>query len=141
MSAQDNMKMTRQFYDAINLEQPERATELVAPDAVWEMVPFRESFRGPSGFAENIRQLQDTFSGMKVEVTNQLASDEAVVCELRVTGKQTGPLKTPDGEIPPTGNRVEMRVVDIFRIRNGKIAGLHAYFDTGAIIQQLQKAA
>jgi ketosteroid isomerase-like protein len=48
----------------------------------------------------------------------------------------TGPLLTPAGEIPPTGRRVELQIAEVYRMREGKIALLHAYYDVATMLRQ-----
>jgi hypothetical protein len=34
----------------------------------------------------------------------------------------TGPLQSPEGEIPPTGRRAELRIAEVYQMRDGKLA-------------------
>lgn len=49
----------------------------------------------------------------------------------------TGPLLTPVGEFPPTGKQTELQIAEIYRMKNGKIALLHAYYDPATLMRQL----
>jgi predicted ester cyclase len=42
-----------------------------------------------------------------------------------------------DGEIPPTGRRVQGHVADISRIEHGKLAESRLYFDQAELLSQL----
>ena len=52
-------------------------------------------------------------------------------------GTHTGPLVTPDGEIPPTGKEVRFSFLGVVRVRGGLIYSLHVYFDQLAFLTQL----
>jgi predicted ester cyclase len=50
----------------------------------------------------------------------------------------TGTFATPAGEIPPTGNRVELDACDVVRIgSDGRITSWHSYFDQASMMAQL----
>lgn len=66
-----------------------------------------------------------------------VAGDHTVVQELTWTGTHTGPMLTPDGEIPATHKSIEMRGVVIVEVRNGKIASMTQYFDMMTMMTQL----
>jgi ketosteroid isomerase-like protein len=43
-----------------------------------------------------------------------------VMIEGRFTGTNTGPLRTPAGELPPTGRPMVLPFADVFRLADGK---------------------
>jgi predicted ester cyclase len=62
---------------------------------------------------------------------------ESIVVEGTFSGTHTGPLTGPDGEIPPTGRRLELHFVDVFDARDGRICEHHVYYDQMAMLGQL----
>jgi predicted ester cyclase len=53
-------------------------------------------------------------------------------------GTHTGPLVLPDGtELPPTGKRVEVKGMELVRVRDGKIVVDNLYYDNLAVAAQL----
>ena len=60
-----------------------------------------------------------------------------IVSENNLSGTHTGPLDTPQGEIPATGNSVSVDGVSIFKIENGEIQSEHLYFDQVTFLAQL----
>jgi len=52
-------------------------------------------------------------------------------------GTNLGPLATPQGVLPPTGARVELRYAGIAKIRGDKLAAVRVYFDQVALMGQL----
>jgi ketosteroid isomerase-like protein len=46
-------------------------------------------------------------------------------------------MMTPEGEMPPTGKRVEGRFVDVWAFRDGKIVGGRSYYDAAGLMAQL----
>jgi predicted ester cyclase len=58
-----------------------------------------------------------------------LVAGDTLIAEGVLTGTQTGPFRTPQGEIPPSGNTVNLRFASIKRVVDGKIVSEHLYFD------------
>jgi len=55
-----------------------------------------------------------------------------------VRGTNTGPMMSPEGEIPPTGKKVEFKAVWIGRISpEGLIEEDRTYYDTADFMRQL----
>lgn len=40
-----------------------------------------------------------------------------------------GTLRTPNGDLKPTGNKLELDVVEAWDVRDGKLSRLRTYFD------------
>lgn len=137
MSAQDNTKLVRQFYQAIEKNDFDRALSILDPNIVWEMVPTGETVRGAKAFAEAQEAGKESFPDMKMKIVSEIASENTVACELRCAGTHKGTLRTPQGDMPPTGKRLEMQVFDIWEFQNGKVTRLRSYFDTTGMMQQL----
>ena len=56
-------------------------------------------------------------------------SGDWVAIRGRFQGNHTGPLQTPMGEIPPSGNAVDMPFADFFRVEDGRAVEHHVYWD------------
>src|SRR5215211_3191044 len=138
MSAQDNARLAREVYEAFNEGDFERILEHVTEDLEVLNVAFAQTFRGPEG----VRQFYGAYRTMApddghVEVRAQLPSEEGVTNESIFRGTHTGPLPTPTGAIAATGRSFELPFVEVWRIREGKIASIHGYIDSATLMQQL----
>jgi hypothetical protein len=49
------------------------------------------------------------------------ALGDVVAVELRIQGTHLGGFPTPIGEMPPTGNRIDVPTADLWYLREGKI--------------------
>ncbi|KJE24572.1 ketosteroid isomerase-like protein [Frankia torreyi] len=66
---------------------------------------------------------------------------ELVVEEYTLTATHTGILRDADGtEHPPTGRRVTLRVVEVYRVQHGLITENRLYFDQTLLARQLDAA-
>ena len=58
--------------------------------------------------------------------------------EWTFVGTHTGPLSLPDGtDVPPSGKRLEIRGMELVKVREGKIVVDNLYYDTSAVAVQL----
>jgi steroid delta-isomerase-like uncharacterized protein len=62
---------------------------------------------------------------------------DTIFVEGTFTGTFTGPLQTPHGEMPPTGNAFALPYVDVFAVRGGKIVEQRVYYDQSDLLTQL----
>ncbi|HET6873679.1 MAG TPA: ester cyclase, partial [Acidimicrobiales bacterium] len=62
--------------------------------------------------------------------------DEAFV-EGRFLGTHSGDMVTPQGTVPASGNKIELRFADYFRVANGKIIDHRTYWDQVDMMTQL----
>lgn len=137
MSAQDNAALARRLYDSINARDPEAGGALIPEDCEWLEVPTGIRYRGPDGWRENLAFWLGAFPDGRVEITNLVAAEDGVAVEYTGRGTNTGPLATPEGEVPATGRSVEMSFCDVWEVRSGRIAGGRSYFDLAALMGQL----
>lgn len=63
---------------------------------------------------------------------------QRVACELHIEGTHTGPLPTPGGDIPATGQTVSFDVAEILELdEDGRVVEHREYMDPGALMTQL----
>ena len=96
------------------------------------------------GTVEGLPALHDYLDGFKGPVPDARAIVErmfevgdTVIVEGRFTGTNTGPLAGPDGELPPSGRRVDLPFADFARLSDGKIVEYHTYYDQVGLLTQL----
>jgi steroid delta-isomerase-like uncharacterized protein len=84
-----------------------------------------------------IRVFITAFPDLKHEVRATIETTDACVAEVRFSGTHTGPLASPDGEIPPTGKPFVLDYVHVSRFEEGRIESDHVYFDQLTFLSQL----
>lgn len=95
------------------------------------------SLEGREAVAQLQQALWTALPDARIELVARVADAEAVMSEEVLTGTQTGPFVTPSGTVPPSGRAIRMSFVTVQRIRDGKIASEHVYFDQLDFLQQL----
>lgn len=138
---QDAERVVRSFYDAFNSHQLDRAAALIADDGEWLDVPSGTVYRGPSGYLDFDRGFITPLPDARVEILNVVAAGDTVVTEFLGRGTHDGPFVGPNGAtIAPTGNKVELAMIEIMQIRDGKISRARSYYDAMSLLRQLGAA-
>ena len=73
----------------------------------------------------------------RLEADSFTVEGNRVVVEGRYTGTHTGPLMTPQGEVPPSGRTLNLPYADVFEIEAGRIVRHRTYYDQMDFAQQL----
>lgn len=79
----------------------------------------------------------EAFPDNRLEIVTIHADDRGGVHEGRFVGTHTGTLRTPAGEIAPTGRTLDAPFCGIYEVDNGQITSTHLYFDQAELMDQL----
>jgi predicted ester cyclase len=94
--------------------------------------------RGPEEIIQYVRGVKEAYPDIRATATNVLACGNTLVRELTWEGTHAGPMKTPQGTIPPTNRRITFKGVVLLEASNdGKVVALREYYDRAAIMAQL----
>ena len=137
MGADRNEAVARSYYDAWNRRDFDAERATLADDVVVTVVGTGERLEGAADVVEAEKGWAVAFEDGTVEIDHVVVAGDTVVVEYTGRGTHTGPLQTPDGEVPATGRTGSLGFCDVITIRNGKIAEMRAYFDTMSLMVQL----
>jgi steroid delta-isomerase-like uncharacterized protein len=137
MSQEDNERIAREFPQAWNDRDFDRAAKLMADDGEIIIVGTGERFKGPAGAVKFSEMWADGFPDGRVEITETIAEGDRVVVLYRGRGTHEGTLRNASGEIPATGKEVTLDLCDVLTIRDGKVTTIRTYFDSGSLLAQL----
>lgn len=137
MSAQENAATARAFSEAYNARDWDAAIALTTPDANLVNVATGETFHGPDGVRRFLDGWATAFPDSTVDTTWVVADEQGAAMEFRGRGTQSGPLRGPAGEIPPTGKAIEVLFAEALEFQQGKIAQARLYFDLAGMLGQL----
>ena len=132
-----NVDAALALFTSITEDELEAAGVYFAADAEWVELPLGKTYRGPSGWPENVNYWKTAFTDGHVEVTNVIDGGDQVVIEYTGGGTNTGTLVTPQGKIAPNGQHLVAQFVDVWEFRDGKIVGGRSY--VGGLMAQLGK--
>jgi len=120
---------------AFNARAWNRAAEIYAPDLV--AVEPGGTTCGIDGFLGHAQGFAAAFPDSRMEVTTIIESGNHAVVEGLYIGIHTGPLATPQGEVPPTDRTLRLPICLIFEVAAGRITSNHVYYDQMTFAAQL----
>ncbi|MFN8174433.1 MAG: ester cyclase [Solirubrobacteraceae bacterium] len=131
--AEDPKALTRRFYAEVSAGNVAVVDELLADD-------FAEHEELPGGLPrsrEGVRQLftmiRSAFPDCRMEPHEVLEDGDLVCARVTLTGTHEGDF----AGIPPTGKRIEVQMIDILRVRDGKATEHWGTIDEMALMRQL----
>jgi steroid delta-isomerase-like uncharacterized protein len=130
----DPRELVHEACKAMEIGDADRMLELFDPDghvtnplaAGMSMQEFRglvESFLG-------------AISDLRIEVLAAIAEGHTVAARIRMTGRHTGPLSMPSGELPASGRAIELEEGAFVTVDDGRIAHWRAYYDVLELMRQ-----
>ena len=108
-------------------------TAFFTPDFVLHFLPDGSETKGIAGLREHVRELHDAFPDWSEDIKHIVAEGDLVVIHYVSGGTNQGQWLGK----PPTGNRVQINEMSIFRIEDGRIAEQWLLPDLGSMQQQL----
>lgn len=134
MNVQDhNKQLCRDYFQAFLSRDTAWMDRHIAPDFVRHDPGLPFEVRGPQGVAELHDALMPAFPDMELPLLDFVAEGEKVLVRLKVQATHTGPF----GELPPTGKRIDVAVLDLFQIREGVLVEHWAQLDNLGMLKQL----
>ncbi len=137
MSAEHNEAIVRRIYsEYLDELDPSAADELLDPDVVLHGVAAFGEGHGRENVKEGFGAFLSGFAERHTEVEDVIAQGDRIVV------RHTHHLKHVDEVfgVPPTGQRLSVWGIDIFRIEDGRIAEWWVIDDTMGMMQQLGMA-
>jgi steroid delta-isomerase-like uncharacterized protein len=132
-------ELVQRFAETVN--DPRRAIELFS-DSAEVKVPGLPDKAGKGEFEQFLQGFHRGFPDARMEILSTVESGDRAAAELVYSGTNSGPVATPDGrETPPTGKRVAIPGSFFIKVRDGKIASFHGYFDQAVLAQQIGLAS
>ncbi|MGY1857139.1 ester cyclase [Modestobacter sp. SYSU DS0290] len=133
-----NEEVVREAYrlaegDALD---PDGFRALFAEDGTFNDKPNALTARGDQ-IPQALAGLARAFPDIHRELLSVHAVGDVVAVELRIQGTHLGGFPTPAGEIPPTGNRIDVPTADLWHLRDGRIATFNCYNSANIWLAQL----
>jgi steroid delta-isomerase-like uncharacterized protein len=130
-------EIAEKFYERFAAGDHDGVVQLFDPECV-HVTPAGEMSLGDwRHFGEAFkRALPDAH----MAVSSVVESGETVAIEARFQGTHENALVTPQGEIPASGNQIDSRFADFFRIANGRVVEHRVYWDQVGMLRQLGAA-
>jgi steroid delta-isomerase-like uncharacterized protein len=128
----------RQGIDIFNRRDADAIAQRYAEDAVVHDPQYPEPLRGRDAIRNDIESWLRSFPDVQGEVRSVLEDGNTYAVEFTMTGSHQGPISTPEGEIQPSGKRLEMSLGQFGRIDGeNKIIEERRYYDLAGLAGRL----
>ena len=134
-----NKMLARRYFDEV-LSQGHLATadEILAADLeFYGPTYWGEAISGIAAFKQFVTYLRAAFPDLSFTLGEEISEGDWTATRFVIHGTHRGEWMG----IAPTGRRMELPGVDLFRITNGRIGEVRVFYDTLGLLQQLGVAA
>lgn len=131
----DPIEVWRRLDEARQRQDLSAAVGFFAEDAVLEFPGG--PFKGREAIRSFFERQREAIPDAKPVVLTQAVSGQNVMTEFSQTGTHTGPVRSPGGEIPPTGKRVTIKGVHVVEVEGDLVKSMRFYVDTMSFLSQL----
>jgi steroid delta-isomerase-like uncharacterized protein len=122
---------------AYNEKDWDRARDVLAPEIVYDEVGTHRRLKGTDDVLTAWKGWATAIPDSRATFNSEFVSGNTAVLEITWRGTHSGPLQTPDGEIPATGKKIELRAVQVVDVDNDHVRSVRQYFDMGTLLQQI----
>jgi C-1 hydroxylase len=117
MSLEENKATVRRFIEAYNTRNLDLFDDLVAPD----YIDHTHQQQGLDNFKRLFSLAFEAFPDWHEHIEDIIAEEDRVWVRVRATGTHTGEWNLSGVPLPPTGRKVAMTMVFIWRIIDGRL--------------------
>ena len=122
---------------AYNAKDWDRARAALAPEVVYEEVGTHRKIKGVDDVLTAWKGWATAIPDSRASFQSEMVSGNTAVLEITWTGIHSGPLQTPNGEIPATGKKIELRAIQVVDVADDRVKSVRQYFDMGTLLQQI----
>ncbi|MHA2394795.1 MAG: ester cyclase [Promethearchaeota archaeon] len=133
MSIEENKALVRRFVEEVQSQHKLTAVDEIMDPNMIEHYGQPSSLNSVEAFKKFFGGFIAAFPDVKVVIHSQVAEGDKVVTHKTFHGTHKGEFMG----IPPTGKKVAIELIDIFRIAGGKLAEHWAVADMMSVMQQL----
>jgi steroid delta-isomerase-like uncharacterized protein len=135
MLSNEIQNMIRSYIDSVNRENPSQVEPLLADNIQWSS-PAGDS----SGREETRKHMEKWFTAfpdLKLEQVNAMGDGNQAAVECRLIGTHKGTLVTDFGQFAPTQKKINVDIVNLIKVQNGKISEIRVFYDSAVVMNQL----
>ena len=125
------------FYERFAAGDLDSAAELFSTECTHQSPAGDQDASAWKAFGEAFRS---ALPDARMDIVSVVEEGEAVAIEARFRGTHTGALATPQGEIPASGNAIDVPFADFFRLDGETFVEHRVYWDQAEMMAQLSPA-
>jgi steroid delta-isomerase-like uncharacterized protein len=132
-TVEENRRTMQRFVLFINTADEKLATELVSTEATFHVPGRAEPVRGPPGYLEIIQMMRSGFPDIQWTLEEMIAEGEKVAARFTMRGTHQGPFFG----VPPSGKKIAVQALNIYRFADGKIVEERGQPDLLELLKQI----
>ena len=137
MSVKENLQLIDTMMASYNARDWSRFGEVHAESALMNE-PGLKPYRGRDAILKSYQGMLTVFPDTEMKIVRAFGQDDMVCFEMLASATHKGPLIAPDGKtISPTNKRVQVEIMAIARVHDGKIIEFHESYDRLGLLAQL----
>ena len=130
-----NKEILKRFYEEVYVQwNMETSDELLSPDFISHDWP--KGYQGAEGFRKYYKAFKNSLPDARYKVKDILADGDRVAVRWEMTATYTQAF--PGIDIPPSGQRVTLKGVAIYRIEDGRLAERWVVSDLYELIKNME---
>jgi len=129
MSLEENKAIVRRFIEAENKRNLDSMDEFIAPDFV--SIESDTPTRGLEIYKQGIKTFTKAFPDLRGTIEDIIAEGDKVMARVKYTGTNTGEYLG----LAPTGKKISMKAVAIYRIVDTKVVEMRSFIDRDFFIE------
>jgi steroid delta-isomerase-like uncharacterized protein len=121
-----------EMLEKVNARDLDGFLESLHPDYTYRGADGVEQ-KGPEVGVGVVKTFTTAFPDLKLTLRHQFTDGDVSIIEFRATGTHRAELEG----IPATGKSIDVNVIDVITVRDGKVLGEREYYDQLGMMQQL----
>jgi predicted ester cyclase len=122
-------------FAALNAQDQDKMVGYFSPQAQ-KQIPAG-TLSGSDQIAAFVSAVWEAFPDIELALTEVVEQGSKVSVRGAMVGTHAGTLHTPSGDIPATGQRIDLAFSDSYEVVDGLIVASHLYFDRLSLLEQL----
>lgn len=136
-TAADVKSVVRTIFTGFNSRDIDSVVAVTGDDFELEDIPAGMTLKGPEGMRAWLTNWIVAAPDAYADLRWIIADGESVATEHFGTATHTGPLQTPNGELPATNRRLEIWFAENYEVRDGKLRKMRVFYDGAGVLRQL----
>ena len=137
MTQKSVVDLAKEQVIAYNEKDWDRARAALAPEVIYDELGTQRKVKGVDDVLTAWKGWATAMPDSRATFRSELVSGNTAVLEITWTGTHKGPLMMPDGEIPASGKKIELRACQVVEVANDRVKSVRHYFDMGTLLDQL----
>ena len=137
MTAKSVVDLAKEQVIAYNEKDWDRVRAALAPEVVYDELATHRKAKGVDEVLTNWKGWAKALPDSRATFNSEFVSGNTAVLEVTWRGTHEGPLQTAEGEIAPTGKKIELRAIQVVDVANDRVKSIRQYFDMGTLLEQI----